>query len=173
MSEHTASATVDDVESTMSQSPEERLAISSKTISNHSVGAAAVGLIPVPAVDFVGLTALQLNLLRRLSQIYEVPFSQDLGKKAIGALAAGFTPMALSAPLASAVKAVPMIGSTLGGLAMSAVAGASTYAVGKVFQQHFDSGGTFLNFNPAAVRAYYREQFEKGKEAVKEAKKQA
>ena len=150
---------------------EERLAAGDGVIRNHALGAAAVGLIPVPAVDFVGLTALQLNLLRRLAQIYEVPFSQELGKKSIGALVAGFTPMVLSAPLASAVKVVPMIGSTLGGLAMSAVAGASTYAIGKVFLQHFDSGGTFLNFNPNAVRAYYREQFERGKQVVKSAAK--
>ena len=148
---------------------EERLAASDGVIRNHAIGAAAIGLIPVPAVDFISLTALQLNLLRRLAQIYEVPFSQELGKKSIGALVAGFTPMLLSAPLASAVKVVPMIGSTLGGLAMSAVAGASTYAIGKVFLQHFDSGGTFLNFNPNAVRAYYREQFERGKQVVKSA----
>jgi uncharacterized protein (DUF697 family) len=148
---------------------EERLAAGDGVIRNHSIGAAAVGLIPIPAVDFVGLTALQLNLLRLLAQIYEVPFSQELGKKSIAALLAGFTPMLLSAPLASAVKVVPVIGSTLGGLAMSAVAGASTYAIGKVFLQHFDSGGTFLNFNPNAVRAYYREQFEQGKQVVKSA----
>ena len=49
---------------------------------------------------------------------------------------------------------------------MPALAGASTYAVGKVFVQHFESGGTFLNFDPEDVRDYYAEQFEKGKAAA-------
>ena len=46
--------------------------------------------------------------------------------------------------------------------------GASTYAIGKVFVQHFESGGTILTFDPQRVREYYEQQFEKGKKEVKE-----
>ena len=146
---------------------QDRLAATDAVVRNHAIGAAAIGLIPVPAVDVVGLTALQLNLLRRLSNIYGVPFSEDLGKKAIGSLVAGFAPVVLASPLASLVKLVPVIGTSFGGLAMSAISGASTYSIGKVFVQHFDSGGTFLNFDPSAVRAFYRAQFEQGKQVIK------
>jgi hypothetical protein len=38
--------------------------------------------------------------------------------------------------------------------------------MGKVFIQHFESGGTFLTFDPQQVRDYYAQQFEKGKEEV-------
>ena len=37
---------------------------------------------------------------------------------------------------------------------MPVIAGAA-YAVGKVFIQHFASGGTFLTFDPEKVRAHY------------------
>ena len=41
-------------------------------------------------------------------------------------------------------------------------AGASTYAVGKVFTEHFASGGTFLTFDPEKVRKYYEQEFAQG-----------
>jgi hypothetical protein len=48
---------------------------------------------------------------------------------------------------------------------MPAVAAASTWATGKVFIRHFESGGTFLDFDPAKARAYYAEEYEAGKPA--------
>ena len=64
------------------------------------------------------------------------------------------------APLASAsvVKAIPLLGTLVGGVSWLALAGASTYAVGKVFIQHFESGGTLLTLDPEKVMDYYREQ---------------
>ena len=46
---------------------------------------------------------------------------------------------------------------------MVLTSGASTWALGKVFIQHFESGGTFLDFNPEKVREYYKVQFEEGR----------
>ena len=54
---------------------------------------------------------------------------------------------------------------------MPAAAGASTYAVGQVFIQHFESGGTFLDFDPDKVKAYFAEQVEKGKLVVADLRK--
>lgn len=145
---------------------EARLTKTTDLVRKHAYTAAGIGLIPLPAVDFVALTALQVNLLRKLSAYYDVPFTEEIGKKVVGALIGGYTPVALALPLASLFKSIPVIGQTTGVLAMSAVAGASTYAIGRVFVQHFESGGTFLNFDPAAVREYYREQFQEGKAVV-------
>lgn len=144
----------------------ERLTWVGDVIKNHAFTAAGVGLIPLPVVDFVALTAIQANLLRKLSAFYNVPFTEEIGKKVIGALVGGYAPVAFALPVASLVKMIPIIGQTAGVLAMSAIAGASTYATGKVFVQHFESGGTFLNFNPAAVSEYYKEQFQEGREVV-------
>ena len=150
---------------------EERLERASSLVRKHAVAAAGVGLIPMPAVDFAALTALQLNLLRKLSATYDVRFAEEIGKKAVASLLAGYTPVAFAMPAASLIKSIPLIGQTTGVLAMSVLAGATTYAVGKVFIQHFESGGTFLNFDPSAVREYYREQFKEGREIVADNKK--
>jgi hypothetical protein len=49
---------------------------------------------------------------------------------------------------------------------MPTLAGASTYAVGRVFIQHFECGGTILSFDPEKVRAHFEKEFEEGKKVV-------
>jgi hypothetical protein len=45
---------------------------------------------------------------------------------------------------------------------MGIFCGASTYAVGKIFVRHFESGGTFLNFNPEQVKEAFQKEFDDG-----------
>jgi len=135
-----------------------------KLIRHHVYGSMAIGLIPVPLADFAGVTLIQLNLLRVLAKKYNVPFSNGIVKNILSPLVGGIVPAAVAGPLAVSIsKFVPAIGVTAGVVSMPIVAGASTYAVGKVFVQHFASGGTFLTFDPEKVRAYYTEMFVEGK----------
>jgi len=134
-----------------------------RLIRNHVLGSMGFGLVPIPIVDFIGVTSVQLNLLRKLALAYNTPFSRDRGKSLIAALVGGGMTVPVGFGLASLLKAVPVIGATTGAIALPATAGGMTYAVGKVFSQHFSSGGTMLNFNPEQVKEYYREMFQEGK----------
>ncbi|MCP4693527.1 MAG: DUF697 domain-containing protein [Desulfobacterales bacterium] len=134
-------------------------------IKNHLAVAMGVGLIPVPLVDLLGFIAVQLNMLRRLAKVYRIPFSRDRVKHLLASLAGGGVTLPLGGVVGSLIKAIPVIGQTTGVLAMPAAAGATTYALGKVFIQHFESGGTFLTFDPDKVKAYYAEMLKEG-EAV-------
>ena len=60
------------------------------------------------------------------------------------------------------------MGQTVGILSMSILCGSSTYALGKVFTQHFESGGTLLDFDPDKMREYYQGQLEQGKVIAKQ-----
>src|SRR5271169_5928031 len=53
---------------------------------------------------------------------------------------------------------------------MPSLPAAFTYAVGKVFVQHFASGDTFLDFDPKTVREYFARRFEEGKLVVSKMK---
>ncbi len=137
-------------------------------IRNHVWGAAGVGLIPLPLADFAVLTGIQLNMLRKLAEIYHVPFRKDRVKNILTSLIGGAFPSAVSGILAASIaKAVPLIGQTAGAATMPLLAGAVTYSVGKVFVQHFASGGTFLTFDPEEVRAYYADMLKEGETVVK------
>ncbi|HIL77871.1 MAG TPA: DUF697 domain-containing protein [Methylococcales bacterium] len=133
----------------------------------------AAGLVPVPVFDALAVAGIQLELLRRLSHVYGVTFMEGKGKNALAALIGGSFPTSVAPTLASLVKVVPLVGTTLGGLSVSLTAGASTYAIGKVFIQHFESGGTFLTFDPEAVRDYFSEQIKEGKTVAAQTKKSA
>jgi len=134
-----------------------------RLVRNHVLGSMGFGLIPMPIVDFIGVTGIQLNLLRKLALAYNIPFSKEKGKSLIGALVGGGMTVPIGFGLASFLKVVPFIGATTGAIALPATAGAMTYAVGKVFSQHFATGGTLLNFDPEKVKDYYREMFQEGK----------
>lgn len=145
---------------------EERLDATDNMIKNYSMGAMGIGLLPLPLVDLVALSGVQVKLLYELSKFYDVEFSKEKGKNLIAALVASCVPVAVAGPIASLVKFVPFIGATTGALTGVAVFGAATYALGKVFVQHFESGGTFLNFDPFAVRDFFAEQYKEGRKVT-------
>jgi hypothetical protein len=52
------------------------------------------------------------------------------------------------------------------GLTLTVFAGAVTYAIGKVFEQHFESGGTFLDFKAEQYKTYFAQMYQEGKDVV-------
>ena len=141
-------------------------------IRNHVLGSMGVGLIPIPVVDLVALTGIQLNMIRKIAKIYDVPFSENKGKSFIATIFGCGLPVSLGNTVASLIKSVPIIGQTSGSLAMPIVAGASTYALGKVFEQHFAYGGTFLDFDSKKARETYKKMFQKGKDIAEKFKEE-
>ena len=146
---------------------EERL---EKLSKKHILASMGIGLIPLPVVDMVALMGIQLNMIRKISAEYAIPFRQDAGKSIIMSLMGGVLPVTLGCAIASMIKVIPLIGQTTGAVTMPVVAGASTYAIYKVFVQHFESGGTFLDLDPAKVKSYFSEQFAKGKKVAADLK---
>lgn len=141
-----------------------------KTIRNHVLWSMGAGFIPFPVADFLAVAAVQLDMIKSMSHIYEIDFKETEGKALITAL----TGSGLSRLGASAlVKMIPVVGSALGGVSMSALSGASTFALGQVFKTHFESGGTFLDFDTERFRKFYDEQFEKGKKVAEDLKEEA
>lgn len=137
-------------------------------VKNHIVWSMGAGFIPVPIVDFFAVTAIQLDMIRQLSRLYDVDFKETSGKAIITSL----TGASVARMGARAIKFIPGVGSLLGGITLSVLSGASTYALGEVFKLHFNSGGTFLDFDVTRLKRMYDEKFEKGKEVAEEIRKQ-
>jgi hypothetical protein len=55
---------------------------------------------------------------------------------------------------------VPILGSIVSGFVMPVLSAGATYAIGKAFIQHFESGGTLLDFNPPDYREFVKAQKE-------------
>lgn len=134
----------------------------SAVTNKYVKGTIALGLVPVPIFDAIALAAAQLKLVHSLAKIYDVEFSKSLGKSLIAAILGGTIPLSFRTSLYSLCKGVPYLGQTVGILGMSVLCGSSTYALGKVFIQHFESGGTLLDFDPDKMREYYQGQLKQG-----------
>jgi len=140
--------------------PEHRDEMASALIERFAIWSGVAGLIPVPVVDAVTVGGLQIQMLRRLSQIYNVPFSENRGKALIASIAGSMIPATSGIGAASALKFVPVVGMLVSGFVMPVLSAGATYAIGKAFVQHFASGGTLLDFNPPDYREFIKAQKE-------------
>jgi uncharacterized protein (DUF697 family) len=139
--------------------------LATKLVDRFSLWSGAAGLIPVPLVDIAAVGGVQLQMLRRLSEIYGVPFTDNRGKSIIASLAGSLIPASTATTTAmgagSLMKGLPGIGTMIGALSMPVFSAGATWVIGKVFIQHFASGGTLLDFNPPDYREFIKAQQEK------------
>jgi uncharacterized protein (DUF697 family) len=143
-----------------------RISQANNIIKKHVIVVLGASLIPIPLFDLVALTGVQLKMLYSLTNLYEAPFSKNLGKSLIASLLGGVMPTSSAMTLASLAKAVPGLGTVTGMITVSVLGGATTYAIGSVFVQHFESGGTLLDFDPKKMRDYFSGKLEEGKKVV-------
>ncbi|HEY2534277.1 MAG TPA: DUF697 domain-containing protein [Xanthobacteraceae bacterium] len=136
----------------------ERRALAAKLVNRFAVWSGVAGLIPLPVVDVVAVGGLQIQMLRRLSHVYGVAFSENRGKALIAGLGGALIPASSGMGAASALKAVPVIGTVASGVVMPVLSAGATYAIGKAFIEHFASGGTLLDFNPPDYREFVKAQ---------------
>jgi uncharacterized protein (DUF697 family) len=127
-------------------------------VERYSLWSGAAGLIPVPFVDLAAVGGVQIQMLRRISQIYSVPFSENRGKALTASLAGSMLPASSGLGAASIIKSVPVVGTAISVIVMPALSAGATYAIGMVFIQHFASGGTLLDFNPRDYREFIKAQ---------------
>ena len=140
--------------------------MSDSIIHNHVLWSCAAGAVPVPLIDFVAVTAIQLDMLRQLASHYKVEYSEDQGKAWVAALCGG-----IAARIGgNLLKLIPGIGTLLGGISVSIMSGASTYALGQVASAHFAQRGSFEDLDFSAAKRDFDAAFEEGKRYAESAK---
>jgi uncharacterized protein (DUF697 family) len=143
-----------------------RRAQAENIIKNHVMIALPFGLVPVPLFDLALLTGNQVKMVHALSKVYGRPFAKDRAKAIVLSLVGGSAPVLGVLGLSAGAKFVPGIGTLVGSGGVALSGGAMTYAVGWVFVDHLDSGGTLLDFDLEKAREAMRREFEKGREAI-------
>ncbi|MBF0287223.1 MAG: DUF697 domain-containing protein [SAR324 cluster bacterium] len=137
-----------------------------KIINNNVLWAMGLGIIPLPLISLAGTSVVQLRMIFQLSELYGVEFSENRVKLIIGALAGGLGTAVLAQSAISLLKPIPFVNSVavIGGIPL--MMGATTYGLGKVFDLHFSSGGTLLDFDFKKLRAYFVQQIDDGKKVA-------
>jgi uncharacterized protein (DUF697 family) len=133
-------------------------------VKRYAMYSAAAGLIAVPIADMVAVTALELKMISEISKLYGTPFSEDRGKSIVAALTGGLGASNLAYGAGGKMlAAVPFIGPTLALCSGPLFGYAATYAVGRVFVQHYESGGTLLDFDAGKMKHAVHAEFEAAK----------
>src|SRR5579864_2971536 len=129
-------------------------------VERYSLWSAVAGLFPIPFVDLAAVGGVQIQMLRRISKIYGVPFSENRGKALVTSLAGSIIPASSGIGAASIVKSMPIVGTAVGAIVMPTLSAGATYAIGMTFIQHFASGGTLLDFDSSKYREFMKAQKE-------------
>jgi uncharacterized protein (DUF697 family) len=153
----------------------ERLAAAHDVVNRFTKYAAVGGLVPV--LDLVAIGAVQLKLLERLSHLYNVKFSENLGKEVIGTIISAGTGWNLGNAallgLSGYIRYVPVAGQLVGLAVMPAFAAASTAALGRIFLNHYEGGGTLLDIDVKSAREDLKKDFARAKRPPRDTGKTA
>jgi uncharacterized protein (DUF697 family) len=113
----------------------------------------AAAAAPIPLADAVLIGGVQLRMVQQLAQLYEVPFEKVRVASLLSALFGGWTPYTISIGVAgAAARLAPGLGTLIGIATSVGTSTLATEAIGKIFIQHFEEGGTFLDFEPRKHR---------------------
>lgn len=140
-------------------------------INSHLGFAMVAGAIPFPVIDVLAVTAIQIDMLAHLARNYEIDFDKERGKSIVSSLVGSTIGSFLGRAGASAVKGIPGIGTLLGIGSQVILSGASTYAIGKAFQGHFQNNGNLFNINLDEMKKKFEEFLKQGETIAKEKEK--
>jgi uncharacterized protein (DUF697 family) len=140
-----------------------------ETIKRNMLWSAGAGVLPIPMLELVAITAVELKLVKELADIYGAGYRKDLAKAAVLSLLGSLGSVTLGKMFAlSSLKAIPVLGHVVSVASVPALAAAITYAIGRIFGTHFETGGTLLDFDASRVREYFRTEFANGMKVATE-----
>ncbi len=131
----------------------------------YSLGA---GLVPIPFLNIAAVTTVQVAMLKKLTSLYNVKFSDNTLKVLVTSLL-GSGGSLLGSGL---IRNLPFLGGFIGSLAIPVLSGAVTYLVGEIFIEHFEHGGTLEDFDLEKGKEIFKSKFDEAVEKVKEIQKQ-
>ena len=163
-----AAQTIDESAEVLDEKFEEEIVLENheragKVVNKYIPFCAGAALIPVPGVDLAAITGIHVKMIADISKIYGIPFSEDAAKNIISSFIAAAIPSSMGFGLtqiaSSMLKVIPGLGTILGMGAGAAFAAAFTFALGRVFIQHFESGGNLITLDPTAAGEYFKNEF--------------
>jgi uncharacterized protein (DUF697 family) len=116
-----------------------RRALARRIVDRHKNYAAMGGLVPLPAANVASVTAVNLRMVKQLSELYGVPFQRDRTRSLIIALIAGAVPTGAGLAASSTLMWIVPGGLVWGLGAAALTAGALTRGIGLVFIESFEA----------------------------------
>lgn len=139
-----------------------------RIVGHFALGSLSALLVPTLLGEWVLLPAIQLTLIHKLCKLYGQKFVVNAAKAKIGIFLSWLLVLSTADSFGIILQHIPIIGTSWRRISTALIGSASTYAIGKVFILHFESGGTLLSLDPETIRNYYFEQLEKARKEHKQ-----
>jgi uncharacterized protein (DUF697 family) len=120
-------------------------------VVGYSTLAATAGAFPVPFVDLLVLPGIQAQMIGHIARLYGHPLTAKRFMEVAGSLGLGIVAR-------QAVREVSKVVPVIGAVAGAALAGASTFALGKAFCYYYQAVHEGRTPDPAELKRYYQEQ---------------
>ena len=124
-------------------------------IIGYSTLAATAGTIPVPLVDLALLSGIQSRMVYHLAKLYGQPMDPKRFLEVAGTLGGSIV---FRQGLRELIKLVPYFGTVAGAVACGALAGATTFALGKAMCYYYSSVHRGHVPGPEELKRYFNEQ---------------
>jgi uncharacterized protein (DUF697 family) len=131
-------------------------------ILGYSSLAATAGAVPIPLVDLVLISGIQSRMVYDLARVYGQPLTGQRFLEIASTLGMGMLVRQAGREL---LKLIPVIGTVVGSVASGALAGASTFALGKAFCYYYRAVHHGHIPRPDDLRRYYKEQLTRAEKA--------
>ena len=134
------------------------------SINSSTALATSLAVIPIPVIDIVAISGVQVSLVVGLGVIYGKTINRHTAKGLLGVYVAG----KVGEALASFVKLIPGIGTVAGGMAQMLIAGTITYSLGLAVKDVFEKDQELNKENlKKAADAVDKEKVKRKREELK------
>lgn len=133
-----------------------------RIIKFHARLATGAGLIPVTGVDIALVTAVQVHMVKKITEAYEVPFDEEVVKVGLTSIIGATIARLVAYGAREAFNSFSQFGALADNLTNAAISGFFTAATGEIYSMHFESGGTLADLNISDFIDYAGEQIKSG-----------
>lgn len=125
-----------------------------EVIRHHAWMTMGAGVLPIAVLDLWAVATIQVEMIRQLCDVYQVPFEKQKIKAVV---AAASVSLLARGGVRYFMKRMPLVGPILGGASMALMTGASTLALGHLFSSHLEAGGEMSGFPPRRWKQQFLE----------------
>jgi uncharacterized protein (DUF697 family) len=121
------------------QEAEERLRKGFSIVERHQMYSGLGGLFPVAALNVASVTAVNLRMIKSLSDLYGLPFERDKARTVIIGLMGGAAPSGLAAAASTTLLHVMPAAGAVGMVVSSVAAATLTRRIGMSYLERFEA----------------------------------
>lgn len=132
-------------------------------VKRYAYYGSGVGLLPVPFAEVLTVNAMQYSMIKKLASCYDLPFKEQWVKSLVSSLLSGVVSASvIYGPITNALTLMTGFGWFMrAGISLS-VSGAVTMALGKLFIDHFEQGGSLLDLDVEQSKAQLKGELAMG-----------